>query len=69
MNGALPSAISSDWYLRPPAIIWRARYSAVEPLEQLLLQLMMGIPVMPSSYSARLPLETKEERKKRRKYM
>src|SRR3990167_891350 len=30
-----------------------ARYSAVEPEEQLLLTLMTGIPVMPTSYKAR----------------
>ncbi|SLJ82534.1 Uncharacterised protein [Mycobacteroides abscessus subsp. abscessus] len=34
---------------RPPRIAWAARYSAVEPVEQLLLTLTIGIPVRPSS--------------------
>jgi hypothetical protein len=34
---------------RPPLIAWRARYSAVDPVEQLLLTLTTGMPVRPSS--------------------
>ena len=33
----------------PLATAWRARNSAVEPVEQLLLTLTMGMPVMPTS--------------------
>ena len=40
----------------PDSIACRARNSAVEPLEQLLFTLMIGTPVMPTSYSARWPL-------------
>jgi hypothetical protein len=39
----------------PLATAWRARNSAVEPVEQLLLTLTTGMPVMPTSYSARWP--------------
>ncbi|MNV45286.1 hypothetical protein D3C71_1370760 [compost metagenome] len=39
----------------PEAIALRARYSAVEPVEQLLLTLTTGMPVMPTSYSAVWP--------------
>ena len=34
--------------IAPPATAWRARYSAVEPVEQLLLTLKIGMPVIPS---------------------
>jgi hypothetical protein len=37
----------------PDSIAWRARYSAVEPVAQLLLTLKIGMPVMPTSYNAR----------------
>eukprot|EP01137_Pigoraptor_chileana_P036256 Opistho-2@31508 len=37
----------------PPATKLRARKRAVDPVEQLLFTLYIGIPVMPSSYSAR----------------
>ena len=37
------------------ATAWRAMYSAVEPVEQLLLTLTMGMPVRPTSYSAVWP--------------
>ncbi len=37
-------------------IDWRARKRAVDPVEQLLLTLTMGMPRMPSSYTARFPL-------------
>ena len=40
---------------RPLATAWRARNSAVEPVEQLLLTLTIGMPVMPTSYSAVWP--------------
>jgi len=33
----------------PPRTAWAARNSAVDPVEQLLLTLTIGIPVMPSS--------------------
>ncbi|MNY63668.1 hypothetical protein D3C86_2006630 [compost metagenome] len=33
----------------PDSMAFRARYSAVEPVEQLLLTLTTGIPVMPTS--------------------
>ncbi|MNS70184.1 hypothetical protein D3C72_1035250 [compost metagenome] len=39
----------------PLAMAWFARYSAVEPLAQLLWTLMTGMPVMPMSYSTRWP--------------
>ncbi|SHU01658.1 Uncharacterised protein [Mycobacteroides abscessus subsp. abscessus] len=39
----------------PPRIACAALYSAVDPVEQLLLTLVTGIPVMPSSYTARWP--------------
>ena len=32
----------------PDSMAWRARNSAVEPVEQLLLTLTIGIPVMPT---------------------
>jgi hypothetical protein len=40
----------------PLAIAWRARNSAVDPVEQLLLTLKIGMPDMPSGYTARWPL-------------
>jgi len=33
----------------PDSTSWRARKSAVDPVEQLLLTLAIGIPVMPTS--------------------
>ena len=39
----------------PPSMACRARYSAVEPVEQLLFTLMTGMPVSPSPYTARWP--------------
>ena len=39
----------------PPATSARARYSDVEPVEQLLFTLTIGMPVSPSSYIARCP--------------
>lgn len=42
-----PSASTQS--ARPPRIASAARYSAVEPVEQLLLTFTTGIPVMPSS--------------------
>ena len=33
---------------RPPLTAWRARYNALEPVEQLLLTLTTGMPVRPS---------------------
>lgn len=39
----------------PLATAWRARNSAVEPVAQLLLTLKMGMPLMPTPYSARWP--------------
>ena len=39
----------------PLSTAWRARNSAVEPEEQLLLTLTTGIPVMPTSYRTRWP--------------
>ena len=39
----------------PLCTAWRARYSAVEPVEQLLLTLTIGMPVMPTPYSAFWP--------------
>ena len=39
----------------PLITAWRARNSADEPVEQLLLTLTTGMPVMPTSYSARWP--------------
>ena len=41
-----PSASAQS--ARPPLTAWRARYSAVEPVEQLLLTLTTGMPVRPS---------------------
>ncbi len=41
----------------PLATACRARYSALAPLEQLLLMLNMGIPVIPTPYIARCPLQ------------
>ena len=40
---------------RPPRTNWRARYSALEPVEQLLLTFTTGTPVSPSPYTARWP--------------
>ena len=42
-----PSAIAQS--ASPPRIAWAARYSAVDPVEQLLLTLTIGMPVIPSS--------------------
>jgi hypothetical protein len=42
-----PRAITQS--ARPPRMLCAARYSAVEPVEQLLLTLTIGMPVMPSS--------------------
>jgi hypothetical protein len=39
----------------PDCTAWRARNSADEPVEQLLLTLTTGMPVMPTGYSARWP--------------
>ncbi|MNH26597.1 hypothetical protein D3C79_866590 [compost metagenome] len=39
----------------PLSTAWRAMNSAVEPLAQLLLTLISGMPVMPTSYSADWP--------------
>ena len=39
----------------PLATAWRARNSAVEPVEQLLFTLKTGTPVRPRSYAARCP--------------
>ena len=39
----------------PYCTAWRARNSALEPVEQLLWTLMIGIPVIPSSYRQRWP--------------
>ncbi len=33
----------------PPAMSWRARYKALDPVEQLLLTLTIGMPLRPSS--------------------
>ena len=41
-----PMAIAQS--ATPPLTAWRARNSALEPVEQLLLTLMTGIPVRPS---------------------
>jgi len=41
---------------RPPLIAWRAMNRAVDPVEQLLLTLMTGMPVRPSPYTPRCPL-------------
>ena len=40
----------------PLSMAWRPRNRAVEPVEQLLLTLTMGMPVMPTWYSAFWPL-------------
>ena len=42
-----PTAITQS--VRPPRIASTLRYRAVDPVEQLLLTLVIGIPVMPSS--------------------
>jgi hypothetical protein len=47
--------IASAQSASPPLTAWRARNSADEPVEQLLLTLTTGIPVRPSWYSARWP--------------
>ena len=47
--------IASAQSTRPPLIAWRASISALEPVEQLLLTFSTGIPVRPSSYTARCP--------------
>ena len=39
----------------PDSTAWRARNSALEPVEQLLLTLTMGMPVTPTLYSAAWP--------------
>ena len=39
----------------PHSIAWRARNSAVEPVEQLLLTLTIGMPVMPDLVERALP--------------
>lgn len=39
----------------PDSMICFAIINAVEPVEQLLLTFIMGIPVIPTSYSARCP--------------
>ena len=41
--------IASAQSTSPPLTAWRARNSALEPVEQLLLTLITGIPVSPSS--------------------
>jgi hypothetical protein len=48
-----PMAIAQS--TTPPLTAWRARNRALEPVEQLLLTLMTGIPVRPSWQSARWP--------------
>jgi hypothetical protein len=48
-----PSAIVQS--ASPPLMARAARYSAVDPVEQLLLTLTTGMPVMPNSYTARWP--------------
>ena len=40
---------------RPPRMACAARYSALEPVEQLEFTLNTGMPVIPSSYTARCP--------------
>ena len=45
---------------KPPLIAWRARYSALEPVEQLLLTLMIGMPritlISPALSPVRMPM-------------
>ena len=39
----------------PPRTAWRASHRALEPVEQLLLTFITGIPVRPRPYRARCP--------------
>ncbi|MNH27944.1 hypothetical protein D3C79_880740 [compost metagenome] len=55
-GGICSKPTASTQSAAPLAMALRARYRAVEPEEQLLLTLMMGTPVMPTSYTARWPL-------------
>jgi hypothetical protein len=48
-----PSAMAQS--ARPAPIARAVSHRAVEPVEQLLLTLVIGIPVSPSSYMARWP--------------
>ncbi|MCY1295730.1 hypothetical protein D9M68_366930 [compost metagenome] len=41
--------------MAPLATAWRARNSAVEPVAQLLLTLITGMPVRPTPYTAAWP--------------
>ena len=47
--------IASAQLARPPLIALRASSNALEPVEQLLLTFSTGMPVRPSSYTARWP--------------
>jgi hypothetical protein len=48
-----PSASATS--TEPPLTAWRARNSALEPVEQLLLTLTTGMPVRPRPYTERCP--------------